>query len=361
MPVEPLFLVSGGLVLAALAAALVRGRIRRPVRPDPEQPVSPDVTRWPSADAATRASVTLIGSTPPREGAQVPFPGVVGTRRLANEPPPIISIPTSSMSPAARDRARQSGAPPPGPAQPPPSSMRPTYRRARRLGMAASLVAGALVAAVLFGTSMSSPRDAATGPLPVDRAAMGDTRTPNGLALGPRAPAVPPAGGAAEGSPAPRRGAPTGRGTTVLSSAPEPARGGGRSGRDPRATDPPGGGATDMPGPTPAPDRTPAPTQPTPAPATDPPPTSTPAPETTPTPAPLSVNFTVRVANLTVRLTNHSRGTGTCTWDFGDGATSKDRNPSHTYGAAGTYIIALTCTGAAGGSASRREEVTVGA
>ena len=53
---------------------------------------------------------------------------------------------------------------------------------------------------------------------------------------------------------------------------------------------------------------------------------------------------------LTVQFTDRSDvpGTPTYHWDFGDGATSHERNPSHTYTAAGTYTVKLTVTGANG-------------
>lgn len=35
-------------------------------------------------------------------------------------------------------------------------------------------------------------------------------------------------------------------------------------------------------------------------------------------------------------------------WDFGDGATSTDQNPSHVYAASGTYTVSLTVTNSAG-------------
>ena len=35
-------------------------------------------------------------------------------------------------------------------------------------------------------------------------------------------------------------------------------------------------------------------------------------------------------------------------WDFGDGTTSTLQNPSHTFGAAGTYSVTLTSTGPGG-------------
>jgi cytochrome c len=47
-------------------------------------------------------------------------------------------------------------------------------------------------------------------------------------------------------------------------------------------------------------------------------------------------------------------------WDFGDGASSTDANPSHTYTANGNYSVVLTVTNAAGLSATASVEITVG-
>ncbi|MBK9052153.1 MAG: PKD domain-containing protein [Chloroflexi bacterium] len=35
-------------------------------------------------------------------------------------------------------------------------------------------------------------------------------------------------------------------------------------------------------------------------------------------------------------------------WDFGDGSSSTDENPTHQYAAAGTYTVTLTVTNPAG-------------
>ena len=51
--------------------------------------------------------------------------------------------------------------------------------------------------------------------------------------------------------------------------------------------------------------------------------------------APLNVSFT----DLSVMGTN---GITSWTWDFGDGGTSFDQNPSHVYSAQGTYTVTLT-------------------
>jgi PKD repeat protein len=38
----------------------------------------------------------------------------------------------------------------------------------------------------------------------------------------------------------------------------------------------------------------------------------------------------------------------TCSWNFGDGGTSSDQNPTHTYTATGTYTVSLTATNSLG-------------
>ncbi|TEU16732.1 MAG: PKD domain-containing protein, partial [Anaerolineales bacterium] len=46
-------------------------------------------------------------------------------------------------------------------------------------------------------------------------------------------------------------------------------------------------------------------------------------------------------------------------WDFGDGGTSTDQNPSHTYAAGGTYSVILTVTDDFGATATASQDVTV--
>ena len=46
-------------------------------------------------------------------------------------------------------------------------------------------------------------------------------------------------------------------------------------------------------------------------------------------------------------------------WNFGDGSTSSDQNPSHTYGTNGTYTVELTVTDDMGATATTSQEVTV--
>ena len=54
---------------------------------------------------------------------------------------------------------------------------------------------------------------------------------------------------------------------------------------------------------------------------------------------------------LTVKFTDKSKGTILSrVWDFGDGQTSSDTNPVHTYSTAGNYTVTLTLQGAVGSS-----------
>jgi PKD repeat protein len=58
----------------------------------------------------------------------------------------------------------------------------------------------------------------------------------------------------------------------------------------------------------------------------------------------VNANFDVTTAGLTATFTNRSSGATTYAWDFGDGESSTDENPSHTYAADGTYSVTLTAS-----------------
>jgi PKD repeat protein len=74
---------------------------------------------------------------------------------------------------------------------------------------------------------------------------------------------------------------------------------------------------------------------------------------TTPISIPLVADFTASpttgTAPLNVQFTDSSTGNPTFwSWNFGDGATSNQKNPVHTYSAAGTYTVGLTVSNANG-------------
>ncbi len=54
--------------------------------------------------------------------------------------------------------------------------------------------------------------------------------------------------------------------------------------------------------------------------------------------------FTYEVTDLTVQFTNTSSNATDYLWDFGDGETSTEENPSHTYSAPATYSVTLTAS-----------------
>jgi len=75
-------------------------------------------------------------------------------------------------------------------------------------------------------------------------------------------------------------------------------------------------------------------------------------------PAPVAnftANATSGTAPLAVQFTDLSTGDPTTwSWTFGDGATSTERHPIHTYTAPGTYTVSLTVTSAGGSNTMTR-------
>jgi PKD repeat protein len=76
-------------------------------------------------------------------------------------------------------------------------------------------------------------------------------------------------------------------------------------------------------------------------------------------PQPPQAAFSVSTAPLVASFTDESTGTITSrSWDFGDGASSTDQNPTHQYANHGDYTVTLTVTGP-GGSDTETKTVTI--
>jgi PKD repeat protein len=69
--------------------------------------------------------------------------------------------------------------------------------------------------------------------------------------------------------------------------------------------------------------------------------------------------FSVSTAPLVASFTDQSTGViNTRSWDFGDGESSTEQNPNHTYATHGDYVVTLTATGP-GGSDTETQTVAI--
>lgn len=71
-----------------------------------------------------------------------------------------------------------------------------------------------------------------------------------------------------------------------------------------------------------------------------------------------TANFIFEVEERTVTFTNTSENAQSYNWNFGDGGTSTEEHPTHTFSQNGTYTIKLTAVGE-GGHDLESKEVTV--
>jgi len=72
-----------------------------------------------------------------------------------------------------------------------------------------------------------------------------------------------------------------------------------------------------------------------------------------------AANFTYEKTGFDVTFTNTSANATSYSWDFGDGMTSGDENPSHTYSSEGAYTVTLTAMDGMGGSDEKMEEILI--
>jgi PKD repeat protein len=94
-----------------------------------------------------------------------------------------------------------------------------------------------------------------------------------------------------------------------------------------------------------------------PSPAPTPGPTLTPTAASSPTSTVPNAYFigTIRPDRLTVKWQDLSQGDVThWHWDFGDGATSNQQNPSHTYPGFGDYLVTIAVSGPGGADSRTR-------
>ena len=113
-------------------------------------------------------------------------------------------------------------------------------------------------------------------------------------------------------------------------------------------------------GPTLTPTATPTPTS-SPTPSATPTASPTPTPTAVPIPRPVasfSIDMAGGPAPANVQFTDTSRGAVTSwEWDFGDGDTSAEQNPSHRYTIAGKHSVKLTVAGPGGTDSSELVEL----
>jgi hypothetical protein len=76
-------------------------------------------------------------------------------------------------------------------------------------------------------------------------------------------------------------------------------------------------------------------------------------------PAPPKASFSYEADGRAVTFTSTSKNAKTFAWDFGDGGTSTEQNPSHTYEAYGNYTVKLKVTGDGGEATSLPDVLTL--
>lgn len=70
-------------------------------------------------------------------------------------------------------------------------------------------------------------------------------------------------------------------------------------------------------------------------------------------------DFSTSSSGLIVDFINESLNSTSYSWSFGDGSSSTDENPTHTYDAEGTYTVSLTATSDNGSSDMISQDITI--
>src|SRR5690606_89689 len=71
------------------------------------------------------------------------------------------------------------------------------------------------------------------------------------------------------------------------------------------------------------------------------------------------IDFSVQVNDQQIETQNGSQYANEVLWNFGDGNTSNEKQPSHTYAQAGNYTITLTITNDCG-SVNESQDIVIG-
>lgn len=72
-----------------------------------------------------------------------------------------------------------------------------------------------------------------------------------------------------------------------------------------------------------------------------------------------TADFDYSIDGLTVTFTDKSKNATSYKWTFGDGETSKEASPKHTYSAAGDYTVKLTVANSEGATANKEASFTL--
>lgn len=70
-------------------------------------------------------------------------------------------------------------------------------------------------------------------------------------------------------------------------------------------------------------------------------------------------DFTYAKADLTVTFTDQSTNAVSHEWNFGDGKTSSEKSPIHTYAEAGNYEVSLVATSETGHKSTKKETISL--